>query len=140
MPKKVKVVNVNDDATYNDMTEAVVENEIETVESTPEIVNKPEPPAPKARAKRVPKPKAVADPVIEPETPPEVVEIKPKAKRVAKVKVVEPPLMIEPPVEKPKTVRTRVSKETPVLPFPSRPSRVSARETLYQSLASSALS
>ena len=32
MVKKVKVVNVNDDATYNDITEAVVENESEQVE------------------------------------------------------------------------------------------------------------
>ena len=36
MVKKVKVVNVNDDATYNDIAEAVVENESEQVEeSTP---------------------------------------------------------------------------------------------------------
>ena len=165
MPKKAKVVSVNDDTTYNDITEAVVENESETVEneietveeSTPEIVNEPEPLKPKARAKRVSKPKVlertetVDDVEAEPETPPPIVEVKPKAKRAAKVKISEPPLMIEPPVEKPKAVRKpRVSKQTPkaertqglqtvVPPFPSRPNRVAAREALYQSLASSAL-
>ena len=36
MVKKVKFVYVNDDTTYNDITEAVVENESEQVEeSTP---------------------------------------------------------------------------------------------------------
>ena len=29
MPKKIKIVNVNDDATYTDITDAVVENEKE---------------------------------------------------------------------------------------------------------------
>jgi len=166
MPKKAKVVSFNDDTTYNDITEAVVENESETVEneietveeSTPEIVNEPEPPPkPKARAKRVAKPKVlertetVDDMEVEPETPRPIVEVKPKAKRAAKVKISEPPLMIEPPVEKPKAVRKpRVSKQTPnaertqglqtvVPPFPSRPNRIAAREALYQSLASSAL-
>ena len=159
MVKKVKVVNVNDDATYNDITEAVVENESEQVEeSTPveesaPVEMEPEPPKPKARAKRVSKPKVLerTDTEIEPEAPPPIVEVKPKAKRAAKVKITEPPLMIEPPVEKPKAVRKpRVKKEEPksepasgskmVVPgFPPRLSRTAAREALYQSLASSAL-
>ena len=86
-----------------------------------------------------------------PETPPPIVEVKPKAKRAARVRVVEPPLMIEPPAEKPKAVRKpRVKKEEPkaeaasgskmVVPgFPLRLHRTAAREALYQSLASSAL-
>ena len=62
MVKKVKVVNVNDDTTYNDITEAVVENESEqgeestpveesvpVEESTPVEAMEPEPPKPKAR-------------------------------------------------------------------------------------------
>ena len=76
MVKKVKAVNVNDDATYNDITEAVVENESEQVEeSTPvaesaPVEMEPEPPKPKARAKRVSKPKVLqrTDTEIEPET------------------------------------------------------------------------
>ena len=94
MPKKVKVVSVNDDTTYGEITEAVIENE--SVENEPveevkaEEVGEPEPPKPKARAKRVSKPKVVeqaetvldVDTEIEPETPPEIVEIKAKPKRV----------------------------------------------------------
>ena len=160
MVKKVKVVNVNDDATYNDIAEAVVENEREQVEestpveeSAPVEEMEPEPPKPKARAKRVSKPKVLerTDTEIEPETSPPIVEVIPKAKRAAKVRVVEPPLMIEPPAEKPKAVRKpRVKKEESkaepssglkiVVPgFPPRLSRTAAREALYQSLASSAV-
>ena len=111
----------------------------------------PEPPKPKARAKRVATPKVLERTDTElPETPPPSVEVKPKAKRAAKVKITEPPLMIEPPVEKPKAVRKpRVKKEQTAEPasgskmvvpgFPPRLSRTAAREALYQSLASSAL-
>ena len=57
MPRKVKVVNIHDDSTYGDITEAVVENEKaenETnEENKTEEVGEPEPPKPKARAKRV---------------------------------------------------------------------------------------
>ena len=66
MPRKVKVVNINDDSTYGDVAEAIVENEKAENEpdeetKTEEVVD-PEPPKPKARAKRVPIPKAaVAD-------------------------------------------------------------------------------
>ena len=75
MPRKVKVVNINDDSTYGDVAEAIVENEKaenETAEeSKTEEVAEPEPPKPKARAKRVPKPKAVVgDTAIEPEAAP----------------------------------------------------------------------
>jgi len=147
MPKKVKVVSVNDDSTYADITDAVIENEEAETTPTEEAVE-PEPPAPKVRAKRVPKPKVVADSTSEPETPPEVVETKPKAKRVAKVKVVEPPLVVEPMLnDKPKAVRKpRVKKEMStsgpsiVVPgFPPRLTRTAAREALYQSPASNAL-
>ncbi len=78
MPRKVKVVNINDDSTYGDVAEAIVENEKAENEpdeetKTEEVVE-PEPTKPNARAKRVPKPKAVvADVVIEPETTPEQV-------------------------------------------------------------------
>ena len=76
MPRKTRVVNINDDSTYGEVAEAMLENELaETQEGeqteTPEV----EPPKPKARAKRVPKPKAVVDDTaIEPEpaTEPEV--------------------------------------------------------------------
>ena len=151
MPKQIKIVNVNDDSTYTDITDAVVENEKEEnePEETPqtEEVVEPEQPKPKARAKRVPKPK-VAETEIEPETPPEAVVPKPRAKRVAKVKILEQPMVIEPPVEKPKAVRKpRVKKEEEastglkiVVPgFPPRLSRTAAREALYHSLAASAL-
>jgi hypothetical protein len=141
MPKKVKVVNVNDDTTYADIAEAVVENESDENENIEEVntveVNEPEPPKPKARAKRVSKPKALArtetvldaDTEIEPET--EFVEIKPKPKRVAKVKVVEQP------IEKP-----TVKKDEPLYVAPTMPvrmSRAAKREELYHSLASNAL-
>ena len=77
MTKKVKVVSVNDDTTYADIAEAVIETE--RVENEPdeevktEEVREPEPPKPKARAKRVSKPKVVeqvetVDATIEPET------------------------------------------------------------------------
>ena len=83
MTKKVKVVSVNDDTTYADIAEAVIENE--SVENEPveevktEEVCEPEPPKQKARAKRVPQPKVVeqaetVDETIEPETStPEIV-------------------------------------------------------------------
>lgn len=147
MPKKVKVVNVNDDTTYADIAEAVVENESDENENIEEVntveVNEPEPPKPKARAKRVSKPKALArtetvldaDTEIEPET--EFVEIKPKPKRVAKVKVVESIPVVEQPIEKP-----RVKKDEPLYVAPTMPvrmSRAAKREELYHSLASNAL-
>ena len=153
MPRKVKVVNINENSTYGDVAEAIVENDrVENEppkESNVEEVKDPEPPKPKARAKRVPKPKAVVDnTLIEPEPAPEQVEPKPKAKRAPKVKVVELPVVVEEPVVKPKAVRKpRVKKEEPVVkpnnqvpPFPPRLSRTAAREALYHSLASSGLS
>ena len=153
MPKKIKIVNVNDDATYTDITDAVVENEKEENESeetalTEEVVE-PEQPKPKARAKRVAKPKVLerTDTEIEPETSPEVIVPKPRAKRVAKVKIIEQPTVVEPPIEKPKAARKpRVKKEEThqgpkiVVPdFPPRLSRTAAREALYHSLAANAL-
>ncbi len=60
MPRKVKVVNIHDDSSYADITDAVVENKKAENEPTDETkteqVCEPEPPKPKARAKRVPKP------------------------------------------------------------------------------------
>ncbi len=110
----------------------------------------PEPPKPNARAKRVPKPKAVVDDTaIEPEPAPEQVAPRPRAKRTAKAKVAELPPVVEEPVEKPKAVRKpRVIKEelhvqkpnNQVPPFPPRLSRTAAREALYHSLASGGLS
>ena len=155
MPRKVKVVNINDDSTYGDVAEAIVENELaenEAPEETePQTV---EPPKPKARAKRVPKPKAVADDTaIEPEPVPEPVAEpvvpKPRAKRAPKAKVVELPPVVEEPIEKPKAVRKpRAPKQemhvqqpnNQVPPFPPRLSRTAAREALYHSLASGGLS
>ena len=151
MPRKVKVVNINDDSTYGDVAEAIVENEKaenEAPEETePQTV---EPPKPKARAKRVPKPKAVVDyVVIEPEPAPEQVAPKPRAKRAPKAKVAELPPVVEEPIEKPKAVRKpRVIKEelhvqkpnNQVPPFPPRLSRTAAREALYHSRASGGLS
>ena len=65
MPRKGKVVNINDDSTYGDVAEAIVENEKAenepTEESKTEEVVEPEPPKPKARAKRVPKPKGMTE-------------------------------------------------------------------------------
>ena len=65
MPRKVKVVNINDDSTYGDVAEAIVENgkaENEPSEETEtEELGEPDPPKPKARAKRVPKSTAVVD-------------------------------------------------------------------------------
>ena len=154
MPRKVKVVNINDDSTYSDVAEAIVENEKAENEpdeetKTEEVVE-PEPTKPKARAKRVPKPKAVvADVAIEPEPAPEQVAPKPRAKRAPKAKVAELPPVVEEPVEKPKSVRKpRVIKEelhvqkpnNQVPPFPPRLSRTAAREALYHSLASGGLS
>ena len=151
MPRKVKVVNINDDSTYGDVAEAIVEsekaeNEAPEETETPEV--EPEPPKPKARAKRVPKPKAVVDDVpIEIE--PEPVVPKPRAKRAPKAKITELPPVVEEPVVKPKAVRKpRVVKEelhvqkpnNQVPPFPPRLSRTAAREALYHSLASGGLS
>ena len=154
MPRKARVVNINEDSTYGDVAEAIVENEVaenqETPEETETQVVEPEPPKPKARAKRVPKPKAVVDDTaIEPEPAPEQVAPKPRAKRAPKAKVAELPPVVEEPVEKPKAVRKpRVVKEelhvqkpnNQVPPFPPRLSRTAAREALYHSLASGGLS
>ena len=154
MPRKVKVVNIDEQSTYGDVAEAIVENDrVEnepSEESKTEEVKDPEPPKPKARAKRLPKPKAVEDnTLIEPEPSPEQVEPKPKAKRAPKVKVVDLPPVVEEPVVKPKAVRKpRAVKEelhvqkpnNQVPPFPPRLSRTAAREALYHSLASSGLS
>ena len=155
MPRKVKVLNINDDSTYGDVAEAIVENEKvenENLEETePQTV---EPPKPKARAKRVPKPKAVADDTaIEPEPVPEPVAEpvvpKPRAKRAPKAKVIELAPVVEEPVVKPKAVRKprvvkeelRVQKPNNQVPaFPPRLSRTAAREALYHSLASGGLS
>ena len=152
MPRKVKVVNINENSKYGDVSEAIQENEKAEneppKESTVEEAD-PEPPKPKARAKRAPKLLAVVDnTLIAPEPAPEQVEPKPKAKRLPKVKVVELPPVVEEPVEKPKAVRKpRVKKEEPVEkpnnqvpPFPPRLSRTAAREALYHSLASGGLS
>ena len=151
MPRKARIVNINDDSTYGDVAEAIVENEKaenEAPEETePQTV---EPPKPKARAKRVPKPKAVADDTaIEPEPVPEPVAPKPRAKRAPKVKIVELVPVVEEPVVKPKAVRKpRVVKEelhvqkpnNQIPPFPPRLSRTAAREALYHSLASGGFS
>ena len=150
MPRKVKVVNINDDSTYGEVAEAIVENEkaeSEPLEETQTEEVEPEPPKPKARAKRVPKPKAVVDDVpIEIEAEP--VAPKPRAKRAPKVKVAELPPVVEEPIEKPKAVRKpRPVKEelhvqqpnNQVPPFPPRLSRTAAREALYHSLASGGL-
>ena len=151
MPRKVKVVNINEESSYGDVAEAIVENEKaenEVPEETQTEEVEPEPPKPKARAKRVPKPKAVVDDVpIEIE--PEPVAPKPRAKRAPKVKVAELPPVVEEPIEKPKAVRKpRVPKQemhvqqpnNQVPPFPPRLSRTAAREALYHSLASGGLS
>ena len=153
MPRKVKVVNINDDSTYGDVAEAIVENEKAENEAPEETETKdaePEPPKPKARAKRVSKPKAVVDDTaIEPEPAPEPVAPKPRAKRAPKAKVAELPPVVEEPVVKPKAVRKpRVVKEelhvqkpvNQVPAFPPRLSRTGAREALYHSLASGGLS
>ena len=150
MPRKVKIVNINDDSTYGDVAEAIFENE-KTENETPEETEAPvvEPPKPKARAKRVPKPKAVVDDTaIEPESAPEPVVPKPRAKRAPKAKVVELEPVVEELVVKPKAVRKpRVPKQemhvqqpnNQVPPFPPRLSRTAAREALYHSLASGGL-
>ncbi len=151
MPRKVKLVKINDDSTYGDVAEAIVENELAENEAPEETeTQEVEPPKPKARAKRVPKPKAVVDDTaIEPEPAPEQVAPKPRAKRAPKAKVGEPPPVVEEPVVKPKAVRKpRVVKEelhvqkpnNQVPPFPPRLSRTAAREALYHSLASGGLS
>ena len=151
MPRKVKVVNINDDSTYGEVAEAMLENEAAENEAPEETeAQTVEPPKPKARAKRVPKPKAVVDDTaIEPEPAPEQVDVpKTKAKRTPKVKVVELPPVVEEPVVKPKAVRKpRVPKQelhvqqanNQVPPFPPRLNRTAAREALYHSLASGGL-
>ena len=152
MTRKARIVNINDDSTYGEVAEAIVENELAENEppietKTPEV----EPPKPKARAKRVPKPKAVVDDTaIEPEPTPEPeVSPKPRAKRTPKAKVVELPPVVEEPVEKPKAVRKpRAPKQemhvqqpnSQVPPFPPRLSRTAAREVVYHALASGGLS
>ena len=151
MPRKAKIVNINEDSSYGDVAEAIVENEKAENEAPEETETQDvEPPKPKARAKRVPKPKAVVeDVVIEPEPAPEQVAPKPRAKRAPKAKVVELPPVVEEPVVKPKAVRKpRAVKEelhvqkpnNQVPPFPPRLSRTAAREALYHSLASGGLS
>ncbi len=40
MPQKVKVVNIHDDSTYGDITEAVVENEKAETKQTKKIKRK----------------------------------------------------------------------------------------------------
>ena len=113
MPRKVKVVNINDDSTYGDVAEAIVENELAENEASEETETQvvepepPEPPKPKARAKRVPKPKAAVDKISnDPEpTPEEVAPPKPRAKRTPKAKVIELVPVAEEPVAKPKAVR-----------------------------------
>jgi hypothetical protein len=150
MPRKVKVVNINEESSYGDVAEAIVENEkaeSQPSEETQTEEVEPEPPKPKARAKRVPKPKAVVDDVpIEIE--PEPVAPKPRAKRAPKVKVAELPPVVEEPIEKPKAVRKpRAPKQemhvqqpnNQVPAFPPRLSRTAAREALYHSLASGGL-
>ena len=151
MPRKVKVLNINDDSTYGDVAEAIVENEKaenEAPEETETPEAGPEPPKPKARAKRVPKPKVVVDDVAI-EIEPEQATPKPRAKRAPKAKVAELPPVVEEPVAKPKAVRKpRAVKEelhvqqpnNQVPPFPPRLSRTAAREALYHSLASGGLS
>ena len=155
MPRKVKVLNINDDSTYGDVAEAIIE--MKKAENEPPGETEPqtvEPPKPKARAKRVPKPKAVADDTaIEPEPVPEPVAEpvvpKPRAQRAAKAKVVELEPVVEEPIVKPKAVRKpRAPKQemhvqqpnNQVPPFPPRLSRTAAREALYHSLASGGLS
>ena len=151
MPRKVKVVNINEDSTYCDVAEAIVENEVAENEA-PEETETPEvqPTKPKARAKRTPKPKAVVDDTaIEPEPATEEETVpKPRAKRTPKAKVIELPPAVEEPVVKPKAVRKpRAVKEemrvqqpsNQVPPFPPRLSRTAAREALYHSLASGGL-
>ena len=154
MPRKVKVVNINDDSTYGDVAEAIVENEVAENQETPleteTQTEEPEPPKPKARAKRVPKPKAVVDDTaIEPEPAPEQVAPKPRAKRAPKAKVIELLPVVEEPIVKPKAVRKpRAVKDelhvqqpnNQVPPFPPRLSRTAAREALYHSLASGGFS
>ena len=153
MPRKVKVVNINEDSSYGDVAEAIVENEKvenETPEETETPEAEPEPPKPKVRAKRAPKLKAVAEEVvIEPEPVPEPEVPKPRAKRAPKAKVIELEPVVEEPVVKPKAVRKpRVVKEelhvqkpnNQVPAFPPRLSRTATREALYHSLASGGLS
>jgi hypothetical protein len=162
MPRKVKAVDITDSTTYGDITEAVLDTEEAAKEEIDEVkleeASVPEPPKPKARAKRVAKPKPVlekTETVVEGDEvaeAPETVEPKPKPKRAANVKVIDVPPVVEQAVEKPKAVRKpRVKKEPPteqptqglqcvVPPFPPRLSRTSAREALYHSLASSGLS
>ena len=155
MPRKAKIVNINEESTYGDVAEAIVENEVAENQETPEETEtqtvEPEPPKPKARAKRVPKPKAVVDDTaIEPEPATEEETVpKPRAKRTPKAKVIELPPAVEEPVVKPKAVRKpRAPKQemhvqqpnNQVPPFPPRLSRTAAREALYHSLASGGLS
>ncbi len=150
MPRKTRLTNINDDSTYGEVAEAMLENELAENEETeqtetPEV----EPPKPKARAKRVPK-AVVDDTAIEPEPTPEPeVSPKPRAKRTPKAKVFELPPVVEEPVVKPKAVRKpRVVKEelhvqkpnNQVPAFPPRLSRTAAREVLYHALASGGLS
>ena len=162
--KKIKIVKVDENTTYTDITEGIAVDESPETEpaENPLTENEPEPepepkPKPKARAKRVSKPKAVESfeivPSVEEEPEGEFQVVKPKPKRVAKAKVIKPvPVEETPPVvppppekapEKPKLTRKpRAKKEEPVAATPTVPvkmSRAAKREELYQSLASSAL-
>ena len=122
MPRKVKLVNINEDSSYGDVAEAIVENEKAETQAPEEAeTQEVEPPKPKARAKRVPKPKAVVDDTaVEPEPAPEQVA-----------------------APKPRAVKDELHVQQPnnqVPPFPPRLSRTAAREALYHSLASGGLS
>ncbi len=151
MPRKVKVVNINEDSSYGDVAEAIFESELAENEAPEETeTQEVEQPKPKARAKRVTKPKAVVgDTAVVPEPAPEQVAPKPRAKRTPKANVVELPPAVEEQVEKPKAVRNpRAPKQemhvqqpnNQVPAFPPRLSRTAAREALYHSLASGGLS
>ncbi len=104
MPRKVKVVNINDDSTYGDVAEGIVanekaENEPDEETKTEEVVE-PEPTKRKARAKRVPKPKVVVtDGAIAPQPATEQVAPTPRAKRAPEARVAELPPVVEEPVE-----------------------------------------
>ena len=58
MPRKVKVVNINDDSTYGDVAEAIVENE-KAENEVPEETETPEvePPKPRHEPSECPNPK-----------------------------------------------------------------------------------
>ena len=60
MPRKVKVVNINEDSSYGDVAEAITENELaenETPEETETQTVEPEPPNPRHERNECPNPK-----------------------------------------------------------------------------------